>query len=79
MSSLRREKNEVLERLEEWRRLEDQDFQYFTKVASETESEYLKSLFRRISYDSLRHSGILSSVKNILVGDVTRGGKVTSN
>ena len=76
MSSLSKDREEVLRRLEEWRRMEDQDSQFFMKMVSEAEGEYLKTLFRRLSYDSLRHSSILSSVRNILTGNERATAKV---
>ena len=58
--------------------MEDQDSQFFMKMASEAEGEYVKTLFRRLSYDSLRHSSILSSVRNILTGNQRATAKVKS-
>ncbi len=77
MSSLSgKERDEILRWLEEWRRLEGQDSQFFMKMVSRAESEFLKTLYRRLSYDSLRHSSILSSIRNILTGNERSSVKV---
>lgn len=62
------EKEEILRKLDEWRRLEEEDSQFFMQMTAEADSELVRALYRRLSYDSLRHSGTLSSIMEILSG-----------